>query len=248
MIVDAHAHASSFPGFVRGEIDIEDLVAGWDAAGVACGLISELDNVDPAAGNDRTAERCDRYPGRVFGSIYLNPNDVDGALTELNRRAGDERFRGVKLHPAMDAFYPFLERYDPIYGRIEELGLPILWHSGTSPYSSPLQIAVPASRFRGVPFILGHFALSDLSWECFPAADLSPNVYVDTSGNPIVPLMREWVDKFGPERMLWGSDFPFYDVGYELRKIDEITSDPGALELIRGGNAMRIHRLPTSGS
>jgi len=246
MTVDAHAHASSFPGYVQGEIGIGDLVSAWDESGVELGLISELDSHDPTSGNDRTSAKCDRYPGRVFGSIYLNPNDVEGAVAELDRRAGDERFRGVKLHPTMDAFYPFLERYFPVYARIEELGLPILWHTGTSPYSSPLQIAVPAARFPGVPFILGHFALADLSWECFPAAEMSDNIYVETSGNPIVPLMNEWLDRFGPERMLWGSDFPFYQVRYELEKIERLAVGDAAKGLIRDGNARRIHKLDAS--
>jgi len=241
MTIDAHAHASSFPGYVKGEIGIEDLVRAWDEAEVELGLISELDSHDPAAGNDRTAEKCDKYPGRVFGSIYLNPNDVQGAISELNRLEGDERFRGVKLHPTMDAYYPFLERYFPVYARIEELGLPILWHTGTSPYSSPLQVAVAAARFPGVPFILGHFALSDLSWECFPAAEMASNVFVETSGNPIVPLMDEWLVQFGPERMLWGSDFPFYQVRYELEKIGRLSVDAEAMDLIRDGNARRIY-------
>lgn len=244
MTIDMHAHTGSFEGFVRGgEHTIDTLVAAWDEAGVEAGLISNLDSHDPAGANDRTVAACERHPGRVFGYVYLNPTDVRGALAELNRRAGDDRFRGVKLHPSLDVYFPFLELYYPVYERIQELGLPMLWHCGTYPYSSPLQIAYVARLFPGVPFVLAHFALADLSWESFPAASLADNVHVDTSGNPILPLMDEWLDRFGADRMLWGSDFPFYQVRYELEKVDRLGCDDAARALIREGNARRLFSL-----
>jgi predicted TIM-barrel fold metal-dependent hydrolase len=92
-------------------------------------------------------------------------------------------------------------------------------------------------------FILAHFALSDLTWECFPAAELAANVYVDTTANPIIPVMNDWIDRFGAERMLWGSDFPFYDVGYELAKIDFLRCSPTQKQQISSENARRLFRL-----
>ncbi len=138
-----------------------------------------------------------------------------------------------------------------MYARVEELGLPMLWHSGTSPYSHPLQIAYVARHFPAVPFILAHFALSDLTWECFPAADLADNVMVDTTANPIVPVLEDWLGRFGAERMLWGTDFPFYDVAYELMKLDRLAISPDdrrtdrrrqrapSVRAARGGGRMR---------
>jgi predicted TIM-barrel fold metal-dependent hydrolase len=130
-----------------------------------------------------------------------------------------------------------------LYARVEELGLPMLWHSGTSPYSHPLQIAFVARLFPTIPLILGHFALSDLTWECFPAAELADNIMVDTTANPILPVLDDWLRRFGAERMLWGSDFPFYDVGYELVKLDHMAIDADARRQIACENARRLFRL-----
>lgn len=243
MVIDAHAHIGDYsPVIPGGHHTADELVTLWDEAGVECGMISVLGR-DPKESNDETRAACARFRERLYGYIYLNPTDIQGSLLELERCAREDCFRGVKLHPMNDVYYPFIEAYFPVYERIEELGLPMLWHSGTSPYSHPLQIAYVARRFPGTQFILAHFALSDLSWECFPAADLADNVMVDTTANPIVPVMGDWLARYGAERMLWGTDFPFYDVGYELMKLDRLPVEPEARAQIASGNARRLFRL-----
>ena len=94
-----------------------------------------------------------------------------------------------------------------------------------------------------MPCILGHFGLSDLTWECFPAAETADNIYVDTTANPIIPVMNDWLDLFGAERMLWGSDFPFYSVAYEAQKIPHLGRSDRDRELISVENAQRLFRL-----
>jgi len=242
--VDAHAHIGDFTGFIRGGYHTaETLVARWDASGIECGLISVLIREDMARANDTTREACERFPGRIYGYVYLNPTDVEGAIRELERCAEHECFRGVKFHPQNDVYYPFTEEYRPVYERVQALGLPTLWHTGTYPYTNPLQIAVIAREFPEIPFILGHFALADLSWECFPAAALSDNVLCDMTANPIIPVLDEWIERFGAERMLWGSDFPFYSVPYERLKVDHLACSQAEKDLILEGNARRLFNL-----
>lgn len=240
MSIDAHAHIGNFEPVVRGEHSADDLVRLWDASDVEAGMISVLRREDMTAANDRTQAAHEAHPDRIFGFAYLNPHDLDTALGEVERRAGDETFRGVKLHSANDVYFPFQEAYFPLYERIEALRLPILWHTGTYPYSNPLQVAVVARQFPGVPFILAHFGLADSSWECFPAAELADNVYVDTAGNPIIPVLDEWIERFGAERMLWGSDHPFYSVPYERLKVDHLGCSSADKARIATENARRL--------
>ena len=243
MIIDAHCHAGTFTGFISGTHPPDELIVAYDRANVELGMISILDSHNMSGANDITRQACEAHKGRLLGYIYINPSNVKAALAELDRCAKFDCFRGVKLHPMNDVYFPFFEGYYPVYEKIEKLGLPTLWHSGTSPYSHPLQIAYVARQFPTIPFILGHFGLSDLTWECFPAADLAHNIYVDTTANPIIPVLNDWIERFGAERMLWGSDFPFYDVAYELRKVDHLGCRQAQKELIGRENARRIFRL-----
>ena len=240
MSTDAHAHIGDYSPVIPGGVHTaEALVRRWDDVGVECGMISVL-LPDKRAANDMTRAACEEHAGRVFGYIHINPVDVEGSLAELERNAGLECFRGVKYHPQNDVYYPFIEALFPVYAKVEELGLPALWHTGTYPYSHPLQVAYVAREFPGSPHIMAHFALADLTWECFPAAALSPNVLADMTANPIIPVLDQWIERFGAERMLWGSDFPFYSVAYEHAKLDHLDLDAGQRELIAHGNAQRL--------
>ncbi|HEV8177324.1 MAG TPA: amidohydrolase family protein [Gemmatimonadales bacterium] len=243
MIIDSHCHAGNFSPLFAGDHVPADLLTAHGEAGVDAAMLSILNRDNMAEANDRTRHACERSEGRLYGHLYLNPHSVAGALQEIDRCSQLECFRGVKLHPSEDAWFPYMKQYFPIYARLEELGLPILFHSGTHPHSNPLAIAYAAKHFPGIPFILGHFGLADLSWECFPAADLSENVYVDTTANPMVRVMSEWLNIFGADRMLWGSDFPFYNVRYELAKLDFLGVSGPMRERILGANARRIFRL-----
>lgn len=244
MIIDSHCHAGDFSPLFQGDHTPADLVSAQADAGVDSALVSILVRNDPAVGNDITRAACAEHPGRVFGHVYLNPHDVKGSLAEIARCSEFDCFRGAKLHPSEDAWFPYMKTYYPIYERLQELGWPLLFHSGTYPHSNPLAIAAAARDFPGIPFILGHFGLADLSWECFPAAALSENVYVDTTANPMVRVQNEWIDEFGAERMLWGSDFPFYNVQYELDKLNHLSGNETQRAAIAGENAARIYRLP----
>jgi predicted TIM-barrel fold metal-dependent hydrolase len=240
MSIDAHAHIGDYsPAIPGGVHSADDLVRRWDDVGVECGMISVL-LPDKRAANDATRAACEQHAGRIFGYIHVNPVDVEGSLAELDRNAGLDCFRGVKYHPQNDVYYPFLEELFPVYERVEEIGLPALWHTGTYPYSHPLQVAYVAREFPGSPHIMAHFALADLTWECFPAAALSSNVLADMTANPIIPVLNQWIERFGAERMLWGSDFPFYDVAYEHAKLDHLDLDATQRETIARTNARRL--------
>lgn len=239
MVFDTHCHAGAFTPLFQGKHSPADLVGHHQETGVTRALLSILNRDDMAAGNDVAYQAMVDFPGHVYGEMYLNPHYMKDALREVDRCV-ERGFKGVKLHPSEDAWFPWMREYYPLYSKIEEAGLPILFHSGTYPHSNPLGIAMAARDFPSIPFILGHFGLADSSWECFPAADLARNIYVDTTANPLVRVMREWLNEFGASRMLWGSDFPFYDVNYELRKLDRLELTQDERELITLTNPRTI--------
>jgi predicted TIM-barrel fold metal-dependent hydrolase len=239
--IDSHAHIGDFPGFVSGgERTSQMLVDLWDASGVASGMISVLDHGDVEAANDRVRAAAEAHPGRIYGYVYLYPPDVEGSLRELERCRRFDCFRGVKLHPANDCYFPFGDQYSRVYEAIEQSGLPTLWHTGTYPYSHPLQVAAVARKFPGSQHILGHFGIAELSWECAPAAELADNVIVDTSINPIIGLINDFIERFGASRVLWGSDFPFYHIEYERLKVQFLGFSDADRGKIAGGNAAAL--------
>ena len=52
------------------------------------------------------------------------------------------------------------------------------------------------------------------------------------------------VASLGPERVLYGSDFPFIELRYGLGRVVFAGLPAEALALVLGGNARRVLRLP----
>jgi len=89
------------------------------------------------------AELMDRDP-RLRASIVIPWQDVDLALAEIERRAGDHRFVQV-LMLAMNEMPLGRRYYWPIYQAAERLGLPIGIHAGSAYRHSPTPTGWPSS-------------------------------------------------------------------------------------------------------
>jgi predicted TIM-barrel fold metal-dependent hydrolase len=57
------------------------------------------------------------------------------------------------------------------------------------------------------------------------------------------PALRLALEVFGPERILFGSDVPFWRIEDGLRALDELDLDEGEAELVCHANAERLFRL-----
>lgn len=54
------------------------------------------------------------------------------------------------------------------------------------------------------------------------------------------------VASVGPQRVLYGSDFPFIELRYALRRVVFAVLPAETLPLVLGGNARRVLRLPAA--
>jgi len=86
--------------------------------------------------NDLLAERLSPYPGRLFGVIAVSLKNIEGSVREVERMARNG-FRAVLIYPrANGEVVVDSPQAEPIFAKIEELGLPIFLH-GIATSSDP---------------------------------------------------------------------------------------------------------------
>ena len=119
--------------------DLDDIRLGiMDGGQVTCGIISASTGIEdlPAeesvkcakATNDAIAAACRRHPGRLMGSISLPAKDVEASLKELDRAVNELGLLYWHTHSNyMDSFV-YEEKYEPIFAKCAELGIPIYIH------------------------------------------------------------------------------------------------------------------------
>lgn len=160
---------------------------------------------------------------------------------------------GVKLHGAAGGFNMSDQRLWATYKICEELGAPVIGHSG--PDKAGAGLAEPRAfgrmlkEFPRLKVVLAH--MGGATWDqALEIAQTYPNAFFDcceiiewTGGSnaPTQMQLARLVKDIGPERVMMGSDFPWYDLD---RTVDKIMDLPllsnEEKEGILGSNAIRI--------
>jgi len=174
--------------------------------------------------NRYVADCLARFPGRFAAVCLVDPKEpaAPDQLEELVRGRG---FGGMRLHLSRqeDPSALAASDQDPLWRRVEELSvcLIVLGRATELPALEPI-----VDRFPDVKVVLDHLGGPPVGEE--PTHPLLgnvlrmaryPNVYVKVSNmNRIskVPyphrdthdMVRRIYDAFGPERLMWGTDFP----------------------------------------
>jgi uncharacterized protein len=199
-----------------------------------------LSDPDPSH-NDSVSRFCEEDPSRLRPFCTVHPH-LPGAIAELRRCVFELGACGLKLHPWLQGFSATDSCLDELGEVVSELHIPIVFHDGTPPGSSPLQVAYFAERYPQVAVILGHGGLHDLWEEAVIAAERTPNLRVIPSGTPPGRL-REVIKRVGADRVLFGSDAGYSEPRWQRFQLDKMAHaglDDQRRALVMGGNATKI--------
>jgi predicted TIM-barrel fold metal-dependent hydrolase len=189
-----------------------------------------------------------RSSKRLVLFANLNPSVTRLLDAEIRRLAG-LGFRGVKLYPTYQHFYPNEARLYPLYAACQELGLPVMVHTGSSifpgakiKFGDPVHLDDVAVDFPELNLLLVHGGRGFWYDRAEFLAQLHPNVYLEVSGLPPKNLPAYFPNLERTHRkVVFGSDWPG-NPGIR-RNVDAVRALPlsaQAKEAIVGGNAARI--------
>jgi len=192
--------------------------------------------------NDQVLEAIEHSHGRAHGFVYLNPNQTDASLAELDRCVAHGPMVGVKLWVALRCHE---KQLDPIVERAVELKAPVLQHTfrkltGNLPgESTACDLAKLAARHPQASFIAAH---TDGQWERgIRALRAVKNVAAEICGSdPTAGFVEMAVRELGPERVLYGSDFAGRSFASQLAKVYGAEISDQAKRLILSGNIRRM--------
>jgi predicted TIM-barrel fold metal-dependent hydrolase len=231
MIIDIHTHTPQYRDVIPEDEIVYDTVARPDRAvkrpvnwaeymtamepvdkAIVFGIARE--NYNP---NDATAEFVRAFPDKLIGFLSVNPRDAN-CLEEIERGVEDLGLRGIKVGPNYQNFDPLGADAFRVYKRAEELALPIVFHTGTSPVrAADLDFAHPRHFDRiGIAFPELHVVMAHMAhpWQISTIAVIRkhPNIYADISALFYRPwsfyncmvLAQEWGVC---HKLLFGTDY-----------------------------------------
>ena len=225
----------------------EELLAA-EGVDYAC-VLAELSHVTTGVcSNEQVAGFC-RGRSRLIPFCDLNPYLHTDLRDELRRKVEKEGFRGVKLYPTYQHYHLNEPRIYPLYRAAEELGIPVLIHTGSSlfkgariKYGDPIQLDDVANDFPRLNLVMAHSGRGLWYDRAFFLSKLHPNLYMELSGLPPGKLMSYFPELPRlSEKVIFGSDWPA--MPRIRRNMEAVAALPFTQEgaaAVLGGNAARL--------
>jgi predicted TIM-barrel fold metal-dependent hydrolase len=209
-------------GGMRATHTVPNLVREMDELGVARSVLLPIDLPYISKNATHALDAAQHEPKLVsFGSVHPIVDRV-GARLDEQAHAGA---CGVKVHPAVQLISPDHPRAMSLYRQCAARNLPVLWHCG------PVGIELQSGRRRSqvalyekpiaeqprTRFVLGHAGALQME-QALELACRYPNVWLELSGQSL-PNVRVILDRADPDRIVYGSDWPFYHQAIGIAKV-----------------------------
>jgi predicted TIM-barrel fold metal-dependent hydrolase len=188
-----------------------------------------------------------------FGSV--DPLQGEAAVDEARRQAALGA-RGFKFHPSVQAFDPSSPDHIPLWSAIEELGLPVIVHTGQTgagaqlpggwgfrlSLSNPMLLDDVAARHPELQIVMAH---PSVPWqdEALAVATHKGNVWIDLSGwsaKYFPPALVRAARTYLKHKVLFGTDLPALTPDRWLRDFQLLEYDDDVRELILKRNAATL--------
>jgi len=236
------------PTGMRRTHTIPNLVREMEELGISHSVLLPIDFPILSQNATYALDAQDKTKGTLlsFGSVHPYATDLEGKLAAQVKRGA----RGLKVHPAVQMVRPDDPRAMHLYRLAADAKIPILWHCGPVGIEPALGRYLTQVRHYEKPirenphttFILGHAGALQLE-AAMELCRKYPNVYMEISSQGLAGV-RTLVDHGDTDRILLGSDFPFYSAALPIARVLIATEQKRELRRkIFWENAVRLLRL-----
>lgn len=237
----------------------EDLIASLDGAGIAAAVVCGWpwrDNTICGAHNGYLLNAARRWPGRILPLAIVAPLSGAEAIAEATR-ALDAGAVGIgELNADAQGFdFATPAPLAPLAELLTARGKPLLLHA-SEPIGHHYAGKGTTTPARLLPFLQAHPELRVIAahWGGgLPFYTLMPeiaaatrNVWYDSAASTYLydfAVFQHVVALVGPERILWGTDYPLLRHDPFLRRTRATGLDDATLAAILGENAQRLFGL-----
>lgn len=220
-IIDIHTHMGPFYGTYLPEAPLPRMLAEMERENIDW-IVSAPHSAlfDPIAGNREIVAAMADHPKKIYGYYTVNPHYSDRIHEDLAVYDAIDNYVGFKLLPDYHKYPLTGDRFTPVYEFANERGLLLLSHTwGHSRYNPPGMIAELAVKYPNIRFLMGHSAPGETDYAIDVTASL-PNVYLELCDTGrLNGLIAKMVREASSEKVVFGTDFPWYDPHYMLGSV-----------------------------
>ena len=223
-------------------------VVGWmDLVGIDGALVSHTlaMTTDPVKARERLREELSIAPDRLFpvwGILPPDARDVDETPDQLLKRLDAADVHAVKIWPKSHRYPASADVLAPMLGALQEAAIPLLVDYGELPSEPTVAYAVLdaiLAAFPRLPVLLlgGQWAFQRVIAALMARYE---NLHLDFSAMQSNRGLEVYSERFGAERLLFGTGLPAMSAGAARAYIDYAMIDAETKQKIAAGNLSRL--------
>ena len=230
MIIDTHVHiGGEAVGFCMNEDMVIEAMEkyGIDFSIVSNGDSGECDHqqnllpenlqISQEESLKRTIRFARNFPNKIGVAPWVKPL-TEGYSKAFEKLVYDNRdvIFAIKLHPFHSNVAPTDTGVLPYIELAERLGVPVVSHTGGCDSADPEHLYEVAKMFPKVNFVMVHMGLGTDNKKALNLLGKADNLYGDTTWVPMSTTISA-IEKYGSEKMMFGSDMPIDGVDTYLQ-------------------------------
>ena len=253
-LFDADSHMSPYQNF-DGAINAQEwekIMAGAGVSRAICWLLPQGVE-DVAESNHYLYEQAKINPRMLpFGWVNVGKDGLEKSLREADTCLKEYGFAGVKINGAQNEYYIDGPEATQVALHIAACGGILAYHIGADApdFTAAHRAASVAHKIPNTPVLMVHMGgaalegMEDVSATVIAEAKNCSNLYLVGSAISVDKVAAA-IRALGPERVLFGSDVPFYDIEGHMNAYQALTEEFGAkaMERVFWGNAADLFGL-----
>ena len=204
---------------------------------------------------EMVAKAVKQHPDRFLGLAGLDPYEGMAGVRALEHAVKDLGFVGAHFYPHWYELAPDHAKWYPFYAKCCELDVPVQMQVGQSmiydpdyrlkSVGQPITLDAVACDFPELKLIGIHVGIP---WtdEMIAMAWKHKNVYIgcDAHSPKYWPQsFVHFINSFGRDKVLFGTDFPVLDFERTRAEIDALNLRPEVKRMLLRDNAVRVYKL-----
>lgn len=227
------------------------IILAWDA---------ESGTGNPRYPNENIRDIVKKYPDVFIGFASVDPWKGKTAIKELDLAVKEYGLKGVKFHQGAQGFYPNDKRHYPLWEKICNLNIPIIFHTGTTGLGENLPggCGIKLDHMKPIPYIDDVAAdfpelkivCAHVSWpwadEMLAVVKHKKNVYIDLSGTLPSTMPESWKNGIGghlKSKFLFATDYPVVTPKEWIEDFKKMNFPEDIMDIVLIKNAKKILSL-----
>ncbi|MCG8551436.1 MAG: amidohydrolase family protein [Desulfobacterales bacterium] len=233
----------------------EEIIKGLDENRVIKAVITgrdcETTYASMANGNGALLDLCRQAPERFIGFWGIDPHKGMDAIRDLDKAVNTyDCIQGAAVDPYLAKIYPNDAKYYPVYSKCCELGIPIIFTTGTASFVpgavidhvAPRYIDFVARDFPELKIVISHGGYPWVN-EAVIVTQRNKNVYMEISEYELWPQADAYIHAANTiigDKLMYASAHPFIDYREQLEKYAQLAFTDEVRENVMYKNAAKV--------